>query len=71
MLEIAEKTKTTEFQAADNQSGKPVGLLVNFNVPVLKKGLKGIVNHYAEPEPRTSPQSLSPSPRLGVSAVNQ
>jgi GxxExxY protein len=52
-------------------SGKPVGLLVNFNVPVLKKGLKRIVNHYAEPEPKTSPQSLSPSPRLGVSAVNQ
>ena len=30
-------------------SGKPVGLLINFNVPVLKKGLKRIVNHYAGP----------------------
>jgi GxxExxY protein len=27
-------------------SGKRVGLLINFNVPVLKKGLKRIVNHY-------------------------
>jgi GxxExxY protein len=30
-------------------SGKPVGLLINFNVPILKKGLKRIVNHYAGP----------------------
>jgi GxxExxY protein len=26
-------------------SGKPVGLLINFHVPVLKDGLKRIVNH--------------------------
>jgi GxxExxY protein len=27
-------------------TGKPVGLLINFNVPVLKNGLKRVVNHY-------------------------
>jgi GxxExxY protein len=52
-------------------SGKPIGLLINFNVPVLKKGLKRIVNHYAEPAPNLSSQSLSSSPRLCVSAVNK
>lgn len=30
-------------------SGKPIGLLLNFNVPVLKKGLKRMVNRYARP----------------------
>jgi GxxExxY protein len=29
-------------------SGKPVGLLINFNVPILKNGLKRMVNRYAE-----------------------
>jgi GxxExxY protein len=29
-------------------SGKPVGLLINFNEPVLKKGLKRLVNHFRE-----------------------
>jgi GxxExxY protein len=52
-------------------SGKPIGLLINFNVPILKKGLKRLVNHYAEPAPNLSSQSLSPSPRLRVSAVNK
>ena len=52
-------------------SGKPIGLLINFNVPVLKKGLKRIVNHYAEPAPNLLSQSLSSSPRLCVSAVNK
>jgi GxxExxY protein len=32
-------------------SEKRVGLLINFNVPVLKKGLKRIVNRYAGPSP--------------------
>ena len=32
-------------------AGLRVGLLMNFNVPVLKKGLKRIVNHYAGPAP--------------------
>jgi len=27
---------------------KPVGLLINFNVPVLKQGLKRIVNHFSD-----------------------
>ncbi len=30
-------------------SGKPVGLLLNFHEPVLKKGLKRMVNHFLEP----------------------
>src|SRR5216683_4239297 len=29
-------------------SGKSVGLLINFNVPVLKEGLKRIVNHFPD-----------------------
>jgi GxxExxY protein len=29
-------------------SGKRVGLLINFNVPMLTKGLKRMVNHYVE-----------------------
>ena len=31
-------------------SGAPLGLLINFNVPVLKDGIKGYVWHYQEPE---------------------
>ena len=43
-------------------SCKEVGLLLNFNEPVLTKGLKRIVNHFqGAQEPR----------RLGVSAVNK
>jgi GxxExxY protein len=38
-------------------SGKPVGLLINFHTPVLKSGLKRIVNHFSE---------NSVSRRLGV-----
>jgi GxxExxY protein len=43
-------------------SGKEVGLLLNFNEPVLTKGLKRIVNHF---------QSAQETRRLGVSAVNK
>lgn len=44
-------------------SSKHVGLLINFNVSILKTGLKRIVNNYSGPAlpPR-------PSPRLRVSA---
>jgi GxxExxY protein len=58
-------------------SNKRVGLLINFNVPILRNGLKRIVNHYAglHPTPRVSASSalesgeeetlnLSSSPRL-------
>jgi PD-(D/E)XK nuclease superfamily len=44
---------------------KRIGLLINFNVPVLKNGIKRLVNQYED-----SPSSLRFSPRLGVSAVN-
>src|ERR1035441_1470591 len=55
-------------------SNKRVGLLINFNVPILKNGLKRIVNHYAGPalKPQTSADSafepLLSSPRLRGSA---
>jgi GxxExxY protein len=50
-------------------SDKPIGLLINFNVPVLKKGLKRIVNHYVGPIPNMAPESLSSSPLLRASAL--
>ena len=34
-------------------ANKRVGLLINFNVPILRNGLKRIVNHYAGPQPTT------------------
>ena len=37
-------------------SGKPIGLLLNFNSPILKKGMKRLVNHY-----RGDPVALVPS----------
>ncbi len=46
-------------------SRKRVGLLVNFNVPVLKDGLKRIVNRYAGKPISSAPRI---SPRLRVSA---
>ncbi len=62
-------------------SNRRVGLLINFNVPILKNGLKRIVNRYAGPAltPNTSADSAfepllsSPRlpPRLRVSASNR
>jgi GxxExxY protein len=40
-------------------SGHQIGLLINFNVPVLERGLKRIVNHYGGPCPNA--QSSAPS----------
>ena len=59
-------------------SNKRVGLLINFNVPILRNGLKRIVNHYTgaslarrvsassalEPGEEKMLDSLSSSPRL-------
>jgi GxxExxY protein len=42
-------------------SGKPVGLLINFSEPVLKNGLKRIVNRYLGPLPK--PENSAPSAR--------
>lgn len=57
-------------------SGKKVGLLINFNEPVLTKGLKRLVNHFREPSgaPVTSASSAFSDVafltlRLCVSAV--
>jgi GxxExxY protein len=45
-------------------SGKKLGLLINFNEPTLKKGLKRLVNHF--PDPETKPITSAPSaPQLG------
>jgi GxxExxY protein len=62
-------------------SNKKVGLLINFNVPILKNGLKRVVNCYTGPAvtPQTSAVSAfetlqsSPRlpPRLRVSASNR
>ena len=46
-------------------SGKQVGFFINFNVPVLKNGIKRMVNRY--PDSPSSQRNLS---ALGVSAVN-
>jgi GxxExxY protein len=48
-------------------SHRQVGLLINFNVPVLKDGIKRMVNDYEA----LSLSSLRLSPRLRVSAVKR
>jgi GxxExxY protein len=50
-------------------SGKRVGLLINFNVTMLTKGLKRMVNDYVEAN--SPPSSLRLSQRLSGSAVNR
>jgi GxxExxY protein len=49
-------------------SGKNLGLLINFNVSVLKNGIKRIVNHYTGPAIEESPRDLRV---LRVSALNR
>ncbi len=52
-------------------SGKSVGLLLNFNEPVMRKGIKRLVNVYPERPPARVGRSRSSlqTRRLGVSAV--
>jgi len=56
-------------------SNKQVGLLINFNVPVLKNGLKRILNHYQGPDLPASRKPIDPhpgfSPCLRVSASKE
>ena len=40
-------------------SGKQVGLLMNFNEPILKKGLKRLVNHFSIPANEPIPSAPS------------
>ena len=40
-------------------SGKPIGLLLNFNEPTLKKGLKRLVNHFEAGSPVQVPSAPS------------
>jgi GxxExxY protein len=49
-------------------SGKSVGLLMNFNEPILRKGLRRLVNHF-EPSPEAGFDSQQETRRLGASAV--
>jgi GxxExxY protein len=44
-------------------ANKRVGLLINFNVPILKTGLKRIVNHYAGPRPTPRVSASRKDPR--------
>ena len=48
----------TYLKSAD----KPVGLLINFNVPILKDGLKRIVNRYLGLPPRLRVSASIPEP---------
>lgn len=59
MKRIVVEVKSTEALAPIHESvmltylrlsGAPLGLLINFNVPILKDGIKRYVWHYQEPE---------------------
>jgi GxxExxY protein len=63
VLPIHKAQLLTYLKAAN----KRVGLLINFNVPVLKNGLKRMVNHHIEPE-RAAEDSASSAPS-GVDVV--
>jgi len=55
-------------------SGKTVGLLLNFNEPVLRKGIKRLVHHYAESgeEARTSaPSAREPREETKAGTVDE
>ena len=55
LLPIHSAQLLTYLKAAN----KRIGLLLNFNVPVLKKGLKRLANHYIEPSPKPLPSAPS------------
>jgi GxxExxY protein len=40
-------------------SGKPIGLLLNFNAPILTKGMKRLVNHYRDDSSALVPSATS------------
>jgi GxxExxY protein len=52
-------------------SRKRVGLLINFNVPVLKNGLKRMVNHHIEPEPAADNSASSAASGVDVVLASQ
>jgi GxxExxY protein len=70
---VVEDTVVVELKSVDNllpihtaqlltylkAYGRPIGLLINFNVPVLKKGLKRIVNHFTGPALEARPSAPS------------
>ena len=42
-------------------TNKALGLLMNFNVPILKHGLKRVSNHYLQPNPETKERAEAES----------
>jgi len=89
---VVEDTIVVEIKAAEDvtpihqsqlltylkSANKRVGLLINFNVPILKNGLKRVVNHYVgpslaanvsapsalQPGEDAAPECLAETPRL-------
>ncbi len=54
-------------------SGKRVVLLINFNVPVLKNGLKRVVNRYAGPAPSardSAPSAIETAEEYGLEVAH-
>lgn len=45
---------SAQFLTYLKATNKRLGLLINFNVPVLKNGIKRLANHYVQPESKTS-----------------
>jgi GxxExxY protein len=64
LLPIHKAQLLTYLRAAQ----KHVGLLINFNVPMLKTGIKRVVNHYTGPAIAESPRDLRD---LRVSALSR
>jgi GxxExxY protein len=54
-VESLGRIHTAQMLTYPKLSGKPVGLLINFNVPVLKNGVKRIVNPGMLKSERNSP----------------
>lgn len=55
-VEVLLPVHTTQLLTYLKLSRLTVGLLVNFNVPVLKSGLKRIANNFQEPSAFSAPQ---------------
>lgn len=47
-VERLERIHESQLLSYLKLSGRPVGLLINFNVPILKRGIKRLVNNLAE-----------------------
>lgn len=52
-------------------SSRPVGLLINFNVKVLKNGVRRLVNNFPEGSAVSAPSAVNPSARSRVQLSEQ